>query len=93
MGGQTNETWIGYSETSLVCNHGYMPMISPSGITHYAHIDLSGITMELWEILVIFTRRWRHSLRHDYTALLFGFIISFPLYCRGYEKGMSGGRK
>ena len=33
---------------------------SPSASAHYAHTNLSFITMELWELQVIFTGRWYH---------------------------------
>ena len=40
------------------------PML-PSGSTLYTHTDLPRITMELWELLVVFTGSWLNNFTYD----------------------------
>ena len=37
----------------------------PSDSAHNTHTDLSCITMELWEILVLFTDGWRNDFTYE----------------------------
>ena len=55
--------------------------ISPSDRAQvYAHTDLSNITTELWEFLILYTGRWHNNFTYLEVALFFRIIISFPSY-------------
>ena len=69
-----------------------MAALSPSNGAHYTHTDLSHITMESWEIPVLFTDRWCNNFTDDIIALFLGIIISPRLRAgdmkNGYDKGL-----
>ena len=49
--------------------------ISPSDSAHYAHTDLSCITMELWKIPILFIGGGCNNFTYDKIALLFGVVM------------------